>query len=255
MTTLARARSTARSAGARVIPLRPAAPAPLPAPVERADKLHRSAMLATLFEAASPVSCHSRASLRPMWAEEAMHRASNMLELVLKLEAQSWTALAPASLEPEAALASTLAALFGALDITDDDAVAPTTGLLRDMVMTLVELFGPTVGQVSIVTNMQGLTLSAYRRRALVLAATELVTATLQDAFRGRSGGRIAAHLDCSADGHARFVLEDDGPGPRIPRGECGQDVVSGLAGILDADLVVRRSSLGGTLTELRFAV
>jgi two-component sensor histidine kinase len=63
--------------------------------------------------------------------------------------------------------------------------------VLREIVRDLVTLFGPTAGDIELHLNIERVALAAYRRRALVLAASELVINALLHAFKGRSGGLI----------------------------------------------------------------
>jgi two-component sensor histidine kinase len=218
--------------------------------------LRRSAMLALLFEAASPTSCGGREVLRPLWAEEAMHRAANLLHFVLLLEQQTWSG--PESrmtVQLEYALAKGLAASFRALDIVHEDAMLPCTDVLRAVVSFVVSLFGPTVGEVALRSDLIRLTLPAYKRRALVLAANELVSNALKHAFRGRARGQISVTLGRVGTDSMCLVVEDNGPGMALERPSASAAIVGGLAGLLEADLVYRRSALGGTAAEFQFPI
>ncbi len=218
--------------------------------------MRRTAMLGILFEAACPTSCGGRDVLRPLWAEEAMHRATNMLQFVLLLERESWTGSSnPVDIEIECAMARSLAAAFRSLDMSKEDALLPCAEPLRAVVSGLVALFGPINGDITLRMDLVRLALPAYKRRALVLAANELVTNALKHAFRGCRAGAVSVTLDRVDCANGRLLVEDSGAGIDLTRPGVGCTIVAGLAGLLEADLLYRRSALGGTAAEFQFPI
>jgi two-component sensor histidine kinase len=210
-------------------------------------------MLAILFDAAGPASCGGPDVLRPLWAEEAMHRSANLLQLALALERLTWNGIeSEMTGRLEYALAEGLAASYRSLDIGRQDELLSCNETLRAVVANLVALFGPTVGEISLKTDLMRLSLPAYKRRALVLVASELVINALKHAFPDRQSGRIAVALGRVDAATVRLAVEDDGRGFALLRPGTGLAIVGGLAGLLEADLVYRRSALGGTAAEFQ---
>jgi two-component sensor histidine kinase len=217
----------------------------------------RSATLGILFDTACPTSCFAgRSVLQTLWVEEAIHRASNFLRFILLLEGSSWKGESTETdTYRERRLAIRLAGAFRALDRDDEHAMVPCSDLLRRIVVDLVDLFGPTTGRIAIETDLMPLNLSACKRRALVLVATELVINALKHAFQGHRKGQIAVTLERVGRGQARFVVDDSGRGVSVTRAGAGRAIISGLARVLDADLLYRTSRLGGSAAEFEFAV
>jgi two-component sensor histidine kinase len=94
--------------------------------------------------------------------------------------------------------------------------------------------------------------LPSYKRRALVLAAAELVVNSLLHAFHGRGRGLIDVSLSVHGTESATLLVADDGIGFTAirPNLDCG--VAAGLAGLLEADLAHERKS-GRTIAEIAF--
>jgi two-component sensor histidine kinase len=179
-----------------------------------------------------------------------------MCRLILMLEWRRWNGLDEiVDSRYELACANKLAACFHALDMEDEAIVLPCMEILGDVASCLVELFRPAVDQVNLKLNIAPLALPAYRRRALVLTAAELVTQTLLHGFRGRREGQIAISLQHRGHHQAVFLMEDDGCGFAPERGGTALEILAGLTGLLEADVVYRRSKMGGTAAEIRFPV
>jgi two-component sensor histidine kinase len=216
----------------------------------------RGAMLAVLFEASRP-TCHGGPDgPSPLWAEEAMHRTVNLLQLVMTLEQRTWHGGESAiSAQLELALARNLANALGALDLKEPDAVLPCSDALRSVTSNLVALFGPTVGDIRLRTSLGRLALLANKKRALVLAAHELVVNAVKHAFCGLDRGDVVVTLDRPCATTARLRVEDDGLGFSAERPGMGLSIIASLASVLEAGCVYRRSRLGGTAAELLFPV
>jgi hypothetical protein len=206
-----------------------------------------------LLAASSLTESADPAVLQPLWAEEAMHRSYTMLRL---LDARGNQCNDLAGIQIDEGLACHLAVLFRSLDIDSANQDLPCATLMRDMVTDLVALFGPRpgLGAITINTTIERLRLPAYKRRALVLAAAELVMNALLHAFPGRARGRIEVSLTMPSPLLARLQVNDDGIGlcGGQPDSRCG--VAGGLADLLEADLVYLRTSTL-TIAEILFPV
>jgi two-component sensor histidine kinase len=128
----------------------------------------------------------------------------------------------------------------------------PCSHILRSVVANLVELFGST-REVQLRSAIEAVSLPAYRRRALVLAASELVINALRHAFKGRREGQIVVVLRILSDRHARFIVADDGIGCHLDPVEAERGVAGGLASLLESDLVYAPYSAAGTVSEITF--
>lgn len=193
---------------------------------------------------------HASAGWRPIWADEAMHRAYATLRLFATLPpSHPGTSLWLNDLHHR--LAVRIAERLGEFDEADDGRLVPCSTLLRDLVHGLVALFGPSTGQISIRTDIQRLALSRDRRRALTLLAWELVTNALLHAFDGQRHGLIDVRLHTGLDG-ALLQVSDDGVGLRqiVPGARCS--VSNGLATILGSNLRYRREC-GQTIVNVGF--
>ena len=243
----------------KVVPLLRCSPLPADTDSARSARVaparHRSYLLSILVNSISPASSASHSLLRPLWSEEAFNRATNMCRLILVLEWRRWNG--PDEIVDsryELACTNRLAACCHALDMEDEAVVLPCMEILGDVASCLVELFRPAVPQVNLELNIAPLALPAYRRRALVLTAAELITQTLLHGFLGRREGKIAISLQQHCGHHqAVFLMEDDGCGFAPERGGAALEIVAGLTGLLEADVVYRRSKMGGTAAEIRF--
>lgn len=200
---------------------------------------------------------HGGIDRRTVWMDEAMHRAANLQQLAINID----RLLAHGGVDPEeqprtARRAAALLHTYEALDSISDEP-CPCAPDLANVVGGLVEMFGHTVGSVVLLMELQPLQLAAERRRALVLAASELVINALRHAFVGRRSGLI--HVELCYDARQRAAslqIADDGVGPdRVGNGSgLGCRIIRGLAQVLGGDIVWRRSlSLGGTEAVLSF--
>jgi hypothetical protein len=91
------------------------------------------------------------------------------------------------------------------------------------------------------------------QRRALVLAANELVMNALFHAFQGRRRGQLVVKLRSYDSRHACLAVFDYGIGYDGDRSapECG--VAGGLADLLASTIVYRRGDRGGTIAQIHF--
>jgi hypothetical protein len=207
-------------------------------------------LLASTF----PVNGYGCEVLRPLWAEEAMHRAYTFMRLIKTRNRRG----ASADMEPIVAgledfVARDLAAQFRDLETGGAREVLPCSTILRDIVTNLGVLFG-NAANITLKTTIEPLLLPAYKRRALGLVAAELVSNALLHAFPGHEAGLI--HVGLTSLGPKTMCLRvaDSGIGftGLRPNLDCG--VAAGLASLLEVDLVYHRIS-GWTIAEIAFPV
>jgi two-component sensor histidine kinase len=203
-------------------------------------------LLGILLGSTFPVDGHGSRVLRPLWAEEAMHRAYGFVRLVDARNRRRVSA-------DETAIARDLAARFRELEAVDEREEQPSTAVLRDVVAGLGSLFGGPAN-ITLKTAVEHVSLPAYKRRALVAAAAELVSNALLHAFNGREAGMIDVGLTAHGPEFACLRVADNGTGfadraPNLARG-----VAAGFAGLLEADLTYDRRA-GWTIAEIAFPI
>jgi hypothetical protein len=214
----------------------------------------RTKLLGTLLSAASPAVCGGSPVLRPLWATECLHRAYTLVRLVGRLERK----LSPhneQSSRPdfESVLGSELASVYNSLAINTDEEPRTCSTPLRDVARNLIELFGPVVGDINLLTSVDRLILPAFQHRALVLIASELVMNTLLHAFKGRCSGRVTFEFSVIDRGTARLTVTDDGDNPfsRVSHCPARCSVSNYLADLLLSELSYRSATGGGTIAEI----
>jgi len=209
-------------------------------------------IVGVLLDAARPSRCGGCDVLRPLWTEEAMQRACSVLHLAAQLD-QSVGARASDNVNPqsERRWANDLAALYRALDIERDEEVLPCFFVLQGVVRNLVALFGSGAGRVIIRTHIEHVSLPAYKRRALVLAASELVINVLRHGFVDRSGGQIDVTLQTYGTAHLRLTVIDNGCGLPADYATGQGGIAATLADLLEAALVYHRFGTAGTFAEI----
>jgi two-component sensor histidine kinase len=211
-------------------------------------------VLGALFASALPVSDDGCEVLRPLWAEEAMHRAFGFLRLVHALDRRDERSCDnPVAAGPAVAVVRDLVARFRELESCGEREVLPCSAILRDVVTGLGALFGGPAN-ITVKTKIEDVSLPGYKRRALVLAAVELLSNALLHGFVGRDAGRIDVDLIAIGPHDACLCVADNGIGftDSPPNLECG--VAAGLAGLLEADVAYDRLA-GRTIAEIVFPV
>lgn len=216
-------------------------------------KAGRGSLLGVLFDSSSPLTCGGPSTLCSLWMAEAMNRAKNMCQLVMLLEQHRWTgSQIGVHYRAELACANQLASNIRALEINDDEALLPCSELMCEVSSCLVALFRPALGQISLQTACERVLLLAYRRRALILAAMELVTQTLLHAFDRQGQGHLSVSIAPDRRGNAILIVEDSGTGLRFDT-QASRRIVADLVGLLGGDIAYHRSAMGGTATKVRF--
>ena len=194
---------------------------------QRADRMPANTwdLIGVLLAAAFPIGAGGCQVLRPLWAEEAMHRAVEFMRLA-----------GAARLDHRAGLyydaARDLAFQFRKPEAGDERAVLPCSAVLRNVTTGLGTFFGSPVN-VIVQTEIEDVSLPAYKRRALVLAAAKLVNNALLYAFAGRATGLIEVGLTTSGRQIACLRVAHNGVGFTVtpPNLACG--VAAGLGDLL----------------------
>jgi two-component sensor histidine kinase len=214
----------------------------------------RSAMLRLLLNAAGPSGSGGRPVLRPLWANEALHRAYNLVSLMLLLDRRIPTySVVACELEVKNALA--LAESYRALEITNDVDIEGCSDLLRTTTLRLVKLFGRPAGNISATVALDRILLPAFKRRALTLACSELVINCLRHAFTDHSDGAITVLLTTPGKWKARLTVTDNGRGISSGIHKVSRGIATDLALLLDGDLKYGCSQGGGTIAEINFMI
>jgi hypothetical protein len=216
--------------------------------------VQRGELLSTLLATSNPATSGGRPVLRPLWANETMHRAYSLVALTHLLDRHCPQRLCTPvgqSLEHKNVMA--LSQAYSALQIADDNEWLACSDLLRTIARGLVELFGPAIGQLAITTNLPQLSLPAFKRRALVLACNELVVNSLRHAFLGRLHGSIVVSLTRADRRHIRLSVADNGVGTRTSPAVDRFGIAADLALLLEGDLGYRDSGTSGTVAEISF--
>lgn len=214
----------------------------------------RARILGRLLIATQPGSCGGNNILQPIWANEMMDRAYQMVRLTRLLDNRvPRSDNDPVDDSLEWRITSNLTDTLCALRIRKDDEALPCSDLLRDTVRDLVELFGEAVGVTGISTCIDRLDLPAFKRRALVLMASHLVVDILLHAAREHRSPQLLVTLDQPRCGTARLsVGYDDRAVPFGPLdGTYG--VIDDLASLLETDIVYRADRLGRFVTGMDF--
>ncbi len=222
-----------------------------------APVLRRASALLAILLPPGPFSGETGCNaLRPLWAEEAMHRSYNLVRLAFMLDerAPSGADDGPRR-DAELALAAEIATIYRTIAIAAERQIAPCSHLLRALVVDLLALFGPVVGQVELIMDVADTDLTGFQRRALINAASELVANALLHAFPRRLYGRLAVTLRHDGFQRACLTVYDDGVGYDGAHFTAVGGIASGLANLLASTIVYCRDGRGGTLARIDFAL
>jgi len=215
----------------------------------------RGSLLKILFDVSTPLTCGGSSRLHSIWAAEAMNRAKNMCQLAMLLEHHRWNGSQHfVGYRTELACASQLASCLRSLDFKNEETMLPCAELMCQVSSCVVTLFRPALGQLTLKAACERINLSADRRRALILAAMELVTQTLFNAFDRQSEGIVSVSLTYHRSERGTLRIEDNGRGLEF-EARMGRQVLADLVSVLDADIAHDRSPMGGTATRINFTV
>lgn len=226
--------------------------------MEAADRLsgQRADILAQLLRATCTPTEDPRSPLRPVWAFENFARTRVMIRLLSALDRLRKSGDPDMlSLDMERDAANRLSAGLGLVRDLSTATPVPCSSLLRRVVRDLVELFGPTVGEVLIATQIEPVSLSGIKRRALLLTVCNLLLQALADGFVGRRSGTLLVSLHRIDSVGMRLTVADDGSAATRDWSSEAIEAVDDLVAILQGRLLHHRDGHGGAITELTFRV
>jgi two-component sensor histidine kinase len=224
--------------------------------MEAADRLTvpRADILSQLLRATCAPVEDSRSPLRPIWAFENFARTRVMIRLLSALDRLRKNGDPHMlSLDMERDAADRLSAGLSLVRDLSTATPVPCSSLLRNAVRDLAELFGPTVGEVLIATQIEPVSLSSVKRRALLLATCNLLLQALADGFAGRRSGTLVVSLHRVDRAAMRLTIADDGSASTRDWSDESVEAVDDLVAILDGRLSHQRDGHGGVVTELTF--
>jgi hypothetical protein len=190
-----------------------------------------------------------------LWCREAINRAQNLLELFILIETARWHQLGPSIGSClDQARASTLFDLYQSLEGCDASGLMPCTPLIRGISSGLVDLFGKAVNDLKIDLKLSSVSLTALKRRALVLMVSELVIDLIIEAFPHKQRAVIFVKLESLGAGV--FCLTVHSNSISLPENKLcnSMSLTSQLASILNGEIIYRRSNSGGTRVEIEFS-
>jgi hypothetical protein len=214
---------------------------------DRSDEAAGILLAATTF-----ISHGGLRALQPLWAEEAMHRAYSMMRLLQTAQLRG-NGGAPPLQDRHCRIAARLSLNLRTLQADAMLVRTPCARILTQTVHDLVLLFGRGPGKIDIMSEIDRLTLSAYRRRALVLLANELVVNALTHAFSVGAAGLIHVGLRIIRPGLVELHVADDGVGLSEATLPSATSVAGGLASLLGGELRYCSTNFWSTRAEVWF--
>jgi hypothetical protein len=224
--------------------------------MEAADRLTgpRAGILSQLLRATCAPVQAPRSPLRPIWALENFARTRVMIRLLSALDRLRKNGDPHMlSLDMERDAADRLSAGLSLVRDLSAATPVPCSSLLRHVVRDLVELFGPTVGEMLIATQVEPVSLSNVKRRALLLAACNLLLQALANGFAGRRSGTLLVSLHRVSSAAMRLTVADDGSVSTRDRSSESIEALDDLVAILEGRMFHQRDGRGGEVTELTF--
>jgi two-component sensor histidine kinase len=216
----------------------------------------RGDILSQLLQATCAPIEGAGAVLRPVWAFENFARARVMIRLLSSLDRLRRNG-SPHMLSPdmERDAADRLSAGLSLVrDLSAADPV-PCSTVLRHVVRDLVELFGPTVGEVSVATQVEPVAMANLKRRALVLVVCNLLLRAIADGFASRRSGTLVVSLQRTGRARMRLTIADNGSAWARDWSDESGEAIDDLAAVLGGRLVHQRDGRGGVISELTFPV
>jgi hypothetical protein len=238
-------------------PRLPAQPVPgLRLMMEAADRLTgpRADILSQLLRATCRPVESSDSPLRAIWAFENFARTRLMIRLLSGLDRVRKNGDPHMlSLDMERDAADRLSAGLSLLHDLSGATPVPCSSLLRHVARDVAELFGPTVGDVLIATQVERVLLSRIKRRALLLTTCNLLLQALAEGFPGRRSGTLLVSLHRIGGAAMQLKVADDGSAATRDRFDDSVEAVNDLVAILEGRLCHQRDGRNGVVTELTF--
>jgi two-component sensor histidine kinase len=215
----------------------------------------RAAILYQLLRATSAPPENEGSPLKPVWSFENFARAKVMIRLLSSLDRLRKSGSPHMlSIDMERDAADRLSAGLSLLQGLSGAGSVPCSALLRHVVRDLVELFGPTVGELSVATQIEPITMTGVRRRAVVLSVCNLLLNSIADGFPGQRRGTLMVALQRIGRARVRLTVADDGCASDRNYTEESWEAVDDLAAVLEGRLIRQRDRRNGAITELTFA-
>ncbi len=190
-----------------------------------------------------------------LWCREAINRAKNLLDLFILIETASWHQVGPSIGSClDQARASTLFDLYQSLEGCGTNGLMPCTPLIRGIASGLVDLFGTAMNDLKIDLKLSPLSLTALKRRALVLMVSELVIDLIVEAYPHKHRAVIFVTLEGLGDGVFCLTVHSNSISLAENRLYNSMSLTSQMASILDGEMVYRRSNFGGSRFEIEFS-
>jgi hypothetical protein len=216
----------------------------------------RAEILCKLLRATCEIRQAEGSALRSIWAAENLARGDRVIQLLALLDRIDRTnGIAMIPPETEHYAADRLAAGLCLLQNLSAAEPVPCSAVLRHVVHDLMALFGPVVGGVIVVTRMQHLAMANDRRRALVLAACNILLHAISLGFDRRVLGRFVVSLERIDTTTAQLTIANNGgssDGFAVP---LPLEPVGDLAAFLEGRFSYRQADHGGTIAVLAFPV
>jgi two-component sensor histidine kinase len=217
---------------------------------------YRKEILVRLLEPISPAAWGGQQVLWPLWADEMVHRTCVTAQLTaLLMSALRTERDVPIGLELDYRIASGLTASIRELVILNDNERLPCSVLLRSVTRNFVELFGQVAGNITVLITVEPLLLAAFKRRALILVAVELISQALIHGLSGPAQGRLEVALTRPNPSCARLVVGHNGTSRRPPVRLGCQQIEHDLANLLEAEIVYEVAGPGSMATVIDFPV
>ena len=214
----------------------------------------RYRILGLLLGAANPESSGGHAVLKPLWANEAMHRAYQMVRLTQLLDGRMpLNSSSPIVGELEQRNAASLADALLSLRIVRDGEIVACSEAMRDVARNSVELFGPIAGGVVVKTDIERLELASYKRRALVLLAGHLVIDAISHSALNQGGGYILVQVNRLGTSVGRLVVQFGGHPLPLEMSDQSCGVIDDLCNLVEAKMMRRAIDENRTIAEIEF--
>jgi hypothetical protein len=216
-------------------------------------RARRIRTLAELIDSARPPENLIRSPKSRLWLAEATNRSCNLLQLFLALEVNTWQENTPSlRSQLDCALATSLCASFRSLDHCTGYQAVECSDVFRGVVGGIVTLFERTVGTLDLHMKVDRLALASDKRRALVLCASELLLTAIRCGFRSPAAGTISIMLKATSGSQATLTVCITGSHVELNEENKSLAIVGGLAGMLDGEVILRRSQ-SGMYVEIAF--
>jgi len=216
----------------------------------------RADILCQLLRATCPGTDADASPLRPIWELENFARAGMTIRLLASMDRLKKSRRSPRpSRAGERDAADRVTASLSLLQNVASAGMVPASTLLSFLARDLVELFGPAVGGLSVAVQIEPLMLPRLGRRALLLAACNLILRSICDGFPAAAGGTLLVSLRRIGERSARLIVADDGHARDWDPPSSFQHAIDDLAAILDGEFAYATDQQDGKTACLTFPI